>query len=423
MGVVLDHPAASSAPAAVDGPIAVLNAGSSSIKFAVYASGGETVALKGRLERLGGVPTMDVTGGDGQLIEAHSWPEGSLDHRAGTAEIIRVVRGLMGGVPVAAVGHRVVHGGVRFAAPVRVDASVVEDLRALVPLAPLHQPHNLAPIEAILAEAPQLPQVACFDTAFHRGQPLLAQMFALPRRLTEQGVRRYGFHGLSYEYIAGRLADLAPDLAAGRVIVAHLGNGASLCALAEGRSIATTMGFTAVDGLMMGTRCGALDPGVLIYLMDSQGLDARGLEDLVYKRSGLLGVSGVSADMRTLRTSADPAAAEAIALFVYRVVREIGSMAAALGGVDGVVFTGGIGENDAAVRAEVANGCRWLGLALDPARNAGGAGRISAEGSAIAAWVVPTDEERMIARHTRAVLIGAYDPIPRTSSAPLRDPP
>jgi acetate kinase len=270
-------------------------------------------------------------------------------------------------------------------------------------LAPLHQPHNLGPIETIAEIAPQMPQVACFDTAFHRSQPRVAQIFALPRKLTDAGIQRYGFHGLSYEYVAGRLRECAPELAEGRVIIAHLGNGASLCALRESRSIATTMGFTAVDGLAMGTRCGAIDPGVLIYLMDD-GMDARAIEALVYRQSGLLGVSGISSDMRTLRASSDPAAAEAIALFVYRIVREIGSLAAALGGLDGLVFTGGIGEHDTAGRAEIAAGCRWLGLELDEARNASGAGRISSENSSIPAWVIPTDEERMIAQHASAVL-------------------
>jgi acetate kinase len=283
---------------------------------------------------------------------------------------------------------------------------VLAALRELIPLAPLHQPHNLGPIEAILEAAPQVPQVACFDTAFHHGQPGLAQMFALPRRFTDAGVRRYGFHGLSYEYVASHLAKVAPKLAAGRVIVAHLGNGASLCAMHAGRSIATTMGFTAVDGLVMGTRCGALDPGVMIHLIDAYGMDARALEDRVYRRSGLLGVSGVSSDMRALRASADPAAKEAIDLFVYRIVREIGSLAAALGGLDGLVFTGGIGENDAQAREDIVRSCRWLGLELDEAANrpGGAARRISRDGSAAAAWVVPTDEERMIARHTASLL-------------------
>jgi acetate kinase len=286
---------------------------------------------------------------------------------------------------------------------------VIARLATLIPLAPLHQPHNLAPIEAIAEAAPHIPQVACFDTAFHQGQPPLAQRFALPRKFTDAGVRRYGFHGLSYEYVASRLKQVAPDLAAARVIVAHLGNGASLCALHRGRSIASTMGFTAVDGLVMGTRCGAIDPGVLLYLMDSHGMDARAIEKLIYKESGLLGVSGVSSDMRTLRTSSDPAAVEAVELFVYRIVREIGSLAAALGGLDALVFTGGIGENDVATRAEVSAGCHWLGLELDEARNQAGAGRISSDSSTIPAWVVRTDEERMIARHAAAV-VGLSEP-------------
>jgi acetate kinase len=277
-------------------------------------------------------------------------------------------------------------------------------LEKLIPLAPLHQPFNLAAIEAIAKTAPHVPQVACFDTAFHRTQPALAELFGLPLKFAEEGVRRYGFHGLSYEYVSGRLKEIAPELAERRVIVAHLGNGASLCAMSGGRGIATTMGFTALDGLMMGTRCGALDPGVVLYLMDQRKMGVREVEDLVYRRSGLLGVSGIGSDMRSLRASPEPAAAEAIALFVYRVTREVGSLAAALGGLDGLVFTAGIGENDAMTRAEIAAGCAWLGLELDDSRNARGAGRISRDGSRVEAWVVPTDEEAMIARHVAAVL-------------------
>jgi acetate kinase len=288
---------------------------------------------------------------------------------------------------------------------VRVDDAVLKELEKLVPLAPLHQPHNLAPIRSIAAQAAHLPQVACFDTAFHHDQAPVAQQFGLPRHYYEQGVRRYGFHGLSYEYIASRLPDTASELAAGRVVVAHLGNGASLCAVRHGKSVASTMGFTAVDGLLMGTRCGAIDPGVLIYLMDTEGMDARGLEDLIYRKSGLLGVSGgISSDMRTLRQSTAPEAAEALALFVHRIVRETGSLAAAMGGIDGIVFTAGIGENDAATRLEVMRGCAWLGVTPDEALNAAGKDRISADGSRVSAWVIPTDEERMIARHTSAVL-------------------
>lgn len=389
----------------MNGCIAVLNAGSSSIKFALYeADAGETALFRGQIEQIGVAPHLHVSSPSGERVVERNWGPDGFDHRAATREILETALYLLEGRKVMAVGHRVVHGGVEYAAPVRIDPDVIASLAALAPLAPLHQPHNLGPIEAIAESAPQIPQVACFDTAFHRSQPPLAQMFALPRRYTQAGVRRYGFHGLSYEYVAGRLGVVAPDLAKARIVIAHLGNGASLCALREGRSVATTMGFTAVDGLVMGTRCGAIDPGVLIYLMDVHGLDARAIETLVYRESGLLGVSGVSSDMRTLRASHDPAAAEAVALFVYRIVREIGALAAVLGGLDGLVLTGGIGEHDAASRAEIASGCRWLGLELDEARNAGGAGRISTDSSRVPAWVIPTDEELMIARHTSAVL-------------------
>jgi acetate kinase len=389
--------------------IAVINAGSSSIKFALYgAAAEEPLLFRGQIERIGSAPHLEIFDAGGTAVADRSWPAKGLDHDGATREILQAVPGLLGGAEIAAVGHRVVHGGMTYAAPVRIDEAVLAALTRLIPLAPLHQPHNLAPIRAIAAHAPHLPQVACFDTAFHRRQAHVAQSFALPRALSDEGVRRYGFHGLSYEFIVSRMREIAPDLAGGRLIIAHLGNGASLCATHDGRSIATTMGFTAVDGLVMGTRCGTIDPGVILYMMDRHGKDARAIEDLIYRKSGLLGVSGVSSDMRTLRASSDPAAGEAIALFVYRIVREIGSLAAALGGLDGLIFTAGIGENDAATRSEVAAGCRWLGLALDDRRNAAGAGRISAEGSPIEACVVPTDEERMIARHTAETLrIGA----------------
>jgi len=385
--------------------IAVLNAGSSSIKFALYETvAGERLLFDGQVEQIGVSPHLKVCKADGEVVIERDWPADGFDHRAATRALVEEIVALVNGRP-AAVGHRVVHGGTRFSAPTRVDAEILAALAEFNPLAPLHQPHNLAPIVAISEAAPDLPQVACFDTAFHRSQPALAQRFAIPRRLTAAGVRRYGFHGLSYEYVSARLFEIAPDIARGRVVIAHLGNGASLCAVRDGRSVASTMGFTAVDGLMMGTRCGAIDPGVLIYLLDAEGLDARGLEDLIYRRSGLFGVSGISSDMRKLRASHEPEAAEAIALFCYRVVREIGSMAAALGGVDGLVFTGGIGEHDAGVRAEVAAGCGWLGLDLDEASNSdGGEGRISREDSLGQIWIVPTDEERLIARHTAAVL-------------------
>jgi acetate kinase len=306
---------------------------------------------------------------------------------------------------VRAAGHRVVHGGADFTAPVRVDAAVLAALDALVPLAPLHQPHNLAAIRAVSAAAPDLPQVACFDTAFHATIPAVAQAFALPRTLAAEGIRRYGFHGLSYEAIAARLPEVLGPRADGRVIVAHLGNGASLCAMRGRASVASTMGFTALDGLMMGTRTGTIDPGVLLHLMEAKGWDAARLGRLLYKESGLLGVSGLSSDMRALLASDAPEAAEAVALFVYRAVREIGSLAAALGGLDALVFTAGIGEHAAPVRAAIVAGCAWLGLTLDTAANAAGGPRISGPGPA-SAWVVPTDEEGVIARATARLVAG-----------------
>jgi acetate kinase len=382
--------------------IAVLNAGSSSIKFAIYED--ESVQFHGQVEQLGVAPHMLVKDTQGATLAERRWPADHFDHREATQQIFETAIALSQGARVNAVGHRVAHGGTRYAAPVRIEAETLAFLHTLEPLAPLHQPHNLAAIEAVSDAAPQMAQVACFDTAFHSTLPQLAQQIAVPRRFFEAGVRRYGFHGLSYEYITSRLKQVAPELTRGRTVIAHLGNGASLCALQDGKSVACTMGFTAVDGLMMGTRCGSVDPGVLLHMMDAYSMGPRAIEDLVYRKSGLLGVSGVSSDMRNLRSSADPAAAEAIALFVYRIVREIGSSAAAMGGIDGLVFSGGIGEHDAATRAEVCEGCRWLGVELDPSRNAGGEGRISADASKLAVWVVPTDEERMIARHTEAVL-------------------
>jgi acetate kinase len=299
----------------------------------------------------------------------------------------------------AVIGHRVVHGGDLFDRPARIDDAVLSELRRLVPLAPLHQGVNIALIEACRDAAPAVPQVACFDTMFHRHQPRIEREYALPAQLTAAGVHRYGFHGLSYEYVWQQLRTLDPEAAAGRVVIAHLGAGASLCAIREGRSIATTMGFSTLDGLPMGTRCGSLDPGALIFLMREQALGADQLEELLYRRSGLLGVSGSSADMEQLRRSKAPRARFAIDQFAYRIVRETGSLAAALGGLDTLVFTGGIGENDAALRAEVVGGCEWLGARLDPDANARGTGAISAADSATAVRVIPTSEEAMIARH------------------------
>jgi acetate kinase len=385
--------------------IAVINAGSSSIKFAIYEAAPESaLVFKGQVEGIGVAPRLKIVDARGASLDERNFPKDGFDHDAAMREIILGGRALLGGSEVVGFGHRVVHGGVDFDRPVRLTADILERLEKLSPLAPLHQPHNLAPIRTAFEMAPEKPQVACFDTAFHRCQPALAQTFALPRRFTDEGVRRYGFHGLSYEYLVSRFRELAPEQSSGRVVLAHLGNGASLCAAKDGRSVASTMGFTAVDGLMMGTRCGAIDPGVVLYLMQRHGMDARAIEDLIYKKSGLLGVSGLSSDMRTLRASTDPCAREAVALFVYRIVREIGSLVAALGGLDAVVFSGGIGEHDVATRAEVVEGCGWTGAKMDRERNARGDLRIGTDDSRVAVWAIPTDEERMIAHHVRSLL-------------------
>jgi acetate kinase len=387
--------------------ILVLNAGSSSLKFSVFLDGAPPQSLlRGQVEGLFTRPHFVARDEAGQLLGEQEWAAGTSLGHDGAVEFLQAWgrRGALRGHRVAAAGHRVVHGGLKFTQPVRVDADVLTALEAFVPLAPLHQPHNLAAIRALARRAPELPQVACFDTSFHRTQPAVAQAFALPRRYTEEGVCRYGFHGLSYEYVASVLPGLDARAAAGRTVVAHLGNGASMCAMRGGRSVASTMGFTAVDGLPMGTRCGALDPGVLLYLMDQHGMDARALEKLIYQQSGLLGVSGISSDMRTLLASPEPRAAEAIDLFVYRIGRELGALAAALGGLDALVFTGGIGENAAAVRARVCRDATWLGLDLDESANDARGSRISRPGSRVSAWVVPTNEELMIAQHTRRLL-------------------
>ncbi len=385
--------------------IAVINAGSSSIKFALYDAESEEVCLfRGQIDAIGVAPRLRVADAEGKIVAESAFAAEGFDHDAAMREILSLGAKLLGGAHVVGFGHRVVHCGLRYNSPVRVTQGVLDDLAKLAPLAPLHQPHNLAPIRTILNVAPEIPQVACFDTAFHRSQSYLAQAFALPRRFTDAGVRRYGFHGLSYEFLVARFGELAPSLASARIVIAHLGNGASMCAVKDGLSVATTMGFTAVDGLMMGTRCGAIDPGVVLYMMQEHSMDAAAIEDLIYRQSGLLGVSGVSSDMRALRASSDPAAREAIALFVYRIVRELGSLVAALGGIDALVFSGGIGEHDAMTRTEVVNGSPWIGAVLDPDRNSRGELRISTDDSVVSVWAVPTDEERLIARHTAAVL-------------------
>ncbi len=388
--------------------ILVLNAGSSSLKFSAFLDGEPPEPLvRGQVEGLFTEPRFVARDAAGALVGEKGWPAGTrLGHSGAIEFLFGWGRGSLGEHRIAAAGHRVGHGGRQFTQPVLVDPEVLSALEAFVPLAPLHQPHNLGAIRAVAEHAPELPQVACFDTAFHRTQPAVAQAYALPRRYTEEGVIRYGFHGLSYEYIASVLPGTDPRAAAGRTVVAHLGNGASMCALKGGRSVATTMGFTAVDGLPMGTRSGALDPGVLLYLMDRHGMDARALEKLLYQQSGLLGVSGISSDMRTLLASLRPQADEAVGLFVYRIGRELGSLAAALGGLDALVFTGGIGEKAAAVRARVCRDAAWLGLDFDEAANKAGGPRISRPESRVSAWVIPTNEELLIARHTRRLLAG-----------------
>ena len=387
--------------------IAVLNAGSSSLKFSLYAAEGGELALVagGQAEGLFTAPRFVAKDDAGNLIDEKSWGEGTrLGHEGALDHLVGVLRARFSGYRLAAVGHRVVHGGPEYARPVRVDAAVVDALAKYIPLAPLHQPHNLAPIRLLLSRDPKLPQVACFDTAFHRGQAPVAQAFALPRAITDRGVLRYGFHGLSYEYIAQALPRYDARAAEGKAVALHLGNGASMCAMAGGRSVASTMGFTAADGLPMGTRCGSLDPGVMLYFMQELRMDAAAIEKLIYQQSGLLGVSGVSSDMRALEASDEPGARAAIDLFVYRIGRELGSLTAALGGLDAIVFTAGIGEHSASLRERVCVDAAWLGVALDREANARHASRISTPTSRVTAFVIPTNEELMIARHTRSVL-------------------
>lgn len=387
----------------------VLNAGSSSLKFQVFdieEDAEPQLVWKGLYEGLGGAAHFVVRHAGGADLDEMSWTSGEeFGHEEALMHLISWLRQHQEGRTLAAIGHRVVHGGQAFSAPVVVDDHVVQALEKLVPLAPLHQPHNLEPIRIVRRRLPGIPQVACFDTGFHHTQSDISALFALPREMRERGVRRYGFHGLSYDYISTVLKDYDPRLAEGRVIVAHLGNGASLCALKGGASVATTMGFSALDGLPMGTRCGAVDAGVIFYMLREMKLTPEEAERVLYTKSGLLGVSGISNDMRVLRSKAatDVDAKRAIDLFVYRITREIGSLMAALGGVDGLVFTAGIGENDVATRAEVIAGLAWAGLALDEAANRTGEPRISS-GSGPTAWVIPTNEELVIARQTRTAL-------------------
>jgi acetate kinase len=383
--------------------ILVINSGSSSIKFQAFSVNGATLdpIAGGKLEELYTAPRLLVKRQDGEVIDDRRWPAGELlAHDDAIAFLFDWLRAHAGASTLVAVGHRVVHGGDRYAEPVRVDPEVLAALEALVPLAPLHQPHNLAAIRSITARNPLVPQIACFDTAFHHTQPAVATRYALPPDITSRGVRRYGFHGLSYEYVASVLPQFSERAARGKTVVLHLGNGASMTALDQGRSVASTMGFTAVEGLVMGTRSGSLDPGVVLWMIEEARMDAQAISSLLYKRSGLLGVSGISSDMRTLLASDAPAAAEAVELFCYRISRELGSLAAALGGLDAIVFTAGIGEYAAPVRERVCRAAAWLGVSLDAGANARHGPRISDAHSAVDVWVIPTNEELMIARHT-----------------------
>jgi acetate kinase len=399
----------------VSDAILVLNAGSSSIKFSVFPAHDQPdrqgIICDGECEGIGHRVHFTAKDRAGSSLVDQHLAEGT-SHEAALAALLRWLEVRFADRQLAAAGHRVVHGGSLYTAPVLIDATVTAELRRLIPLAPLHQPHNLAAIAALAKLHPTLPQIACFDTAFHHTQPEVATAFALPRRLAAEGVRRYGFHGLSYEYIASVLPDiLGPATADGRVVVAHLGSGASMCAIHQRKSVATTMSFTALDGLPMSRRCGNLDPGVVLYLMQEKGMTAAEVSDLLYNESGLFGVSGVSDDMRVLLASDNPSAKEAVALFVYRVGRELGSMAAALGGIDALVFTAGIGEHAAEVRRRVCEGAAWLGVDLDQGANLGGGALITRIGSRTSAWVIPTDEDLMIARHAWTLLNAGAPPV------------
>lgn len=397
------------------GSLLTLNAGSSSIKVALFdaaVDGGSALPAarwSGQADGLGAglKARLRIRDADGQTLHDVPLEGAQASHQGALAALLDWHAKQSGAGRIAAVGHRIVHGGADFVAPVRIDDGVLEALAKLEPLAPLHQPHNLAGVRAAMAAFDGVPQVACFDTAFHAVQPEVNRRFALPRELHDAGVRRYGFHGLSYESIVAQFAGIAPELAQRRVIVAHLGNGASMCAIAQGRSVATTMTFSPLDGLTMGTRCGHLDAAVVLYLMRSRGMSADEVEALLFRRSGLLGISGVSSDMRVLEASAEPAAAEAIGHFAEQVVQHMGSLAAALRGVEAIVFTGGIGENGAALRERILEDCEWMGVNVDAAANRSGAARLTTAESPVSAWVLRTDEEAVIARHTARVLRAA----------------
>jgi acetate kinase len=392
---------------AMDDFSVVVNAGSSSLKFCVFRRHEHdpwAIETRGQIEGIGTSPRFTAKDGAGKTILDRQLDRSVNDGRTALGSVADWLQGLYGGSPVRGVGHRIVHGGAKYTGPTVVTPQVLEDLRALIPLAPLHQPYNLTAIDAVSERLPGVPQVACFDTSFHRGQPAVAELVPLTQDIRDSGVQRYGFHGLSYEYIASVLPSVAPEIAGGRVIVAHLGSGASMCAMRNGKSVDSTLGFTALDGLCMGTRPGSLDPGVMLHLFQTLGLSPKEVETLLYKKSGLLGISGISNDMRDLLASSAPAAQLAIDYFVYRAAKEIGALAAVLGGVDGVVFTAGIGENSPEIRKRICEASAWLGIELDDDANARKGPRISTAASKVSAWMIPTNEELMIARHTGKLL-------------------
>jgi acetate kinase len=385
----------------------VLNAGSSSLKFCVFersATEAWHLESRGQIDGIGTAPKLSARYDDARTLVDRNLDAEVRDQRSALEALAAWLRSLYGGARVLGVGHRVVHGGARFTGPTVITPEVLAELHRLAPLAPLHQPHNLAAIEAVSQRLPDVPQVACFDTSFHRTQSPVAELIPLPREIREGGVQRYGFHGLSYEYISTVMPRLAPEIAHGRVIVAHLGSGASLCALRDGKSVDSTLGFTALDGLCMGTRPGAVDPGVILYLFHNLGLTAKDVATILYKKSGLLAISGISNDMRDLLGNPEPGARLAVDYFVYRAAKEIGALAAVLGGIDGLVFTAGIGENSAEIRRRICEASAWLGIELDADANGRNSTRISVAGSPVSAWMIPTNEELMIAWHTGVVL-------------------
>ena len=385
----------------------VFNAGSSSLKFCVYRRPGEDawrLEARGQIDGIGTSPRLAAKDDAGTTLADEALDASVRDGRSALGVLAGWLRERYAGARVLGVGHRVVHGGAKYAGPCIVTPEVLEDLRTLVPLAPLHQPHNLAAIEAVRDRLPGVPQVACFDTSFHRGQPAVAELVPLPKEIRDAGVQRYGFHGLSYEYIASALPSVAPEIADGRVIVAHLGSGASLCAMKARKSVDSTLGFTALDGLCMGTRPGSIDPGVVLHLFQTMGRSAKEVESILYKQSGLIGISGISNDMRDLLDNPSPSARLAVDYFVYQVAKFIGALAAVLGGADALVFTAGIGERSVEIRRRICEASAWLGVTVDTAANQSHGPKISTSAGRPSVWVVPTNEELMIARHTGALL-------------------